>query len=134
MRFDMRRADYQGICRSTIPNKPTEQLFPNAASCPSHEADIGRCRRTIDFGTIGPAAPTLEHVHDATDNPAIIHSLLATNIRRQMQLDPFPLLLVQPEQIPAHGPESLAKTKQYRIVRTEGFLSSDPTKGTFRLQ
>jgi hypothetical protein len=42
------------------------------------------------------------------------------------------LLVAQPEQIAAFGPGSLAKTNQYRIARTERFLSSDPNKGTFR--
>src|SRR5271170_636953 len=61
MRFDMCRANYLAICRSSNPNpnKPTEQIFPNAASCPSHEAVTDRCRRTMGFGTIAPAVPLL---------------------------------------------------------------------------
>jgi hypothetical protein len=38
-------------------------------------------RRPIGFGTIAPAAATLEDMYDATDNPAVVHALLATNIR-----------------------------------------------------
>jgi hypothetical protein len=41
-------------------------------------------------------------MHDAADDTAIIHSLLAPNIGWQMRLDPRPLLIAQPEQIPAH--------------------------------
>jgi hypothetical protein len=41
-------------------------------------------------------------MQDSADDAAIIHPLLASNIRWQMRLDPLPLLIAQPEQIPAH--------------------------------
>jgi hypothetical protein len=44
-------------------------------------------------------------MHDPADDPAIINTLDATYIRRQMRLDPRPLLVAQPKQIPAHGPD-----------------------------
>jgi hypothetical protein len=43
-------------------------------------------------------------VHDAADDAAIIHPLFAPDIRWQMGFDPIPLLIAQPEQIPAHQP------------------------------
>jgi hypothetical protein len=42
-------------------------------------------------------------MHDPTDDPAIVNPLDATDIGRQMRLDPQPLLVAQPKQIPAHG-------------------------------
>jgi hypothetical protein len=36
-------------------------------------------------------------MQDAADHPAIISPLLATHVRRQVWLDPPPLLIAQPE-------------------------------------
>jgi len=41
-------------------------------------------------------------MHDAANDAAVIYSLDAANIRRQVSLDPPPLFVAQPEQIPAH--------------------------------
>jgi len=48
-------------------------------------------------------------MHDPADNPPIVHPLDAANIGRQMRLDPSPLLVAQPKQIPAHDPNPSAK-------------------------
>jgi hypothetical protein len=53
-------------------------------------------------------------MHDAADDPTIIDPLHAPDIRRQVRLDPLPLLIVQPKQIPAHDPNSFPK--RIRIV------------------
>jgi uncharacterized protein len=66
-------------------------------------------------------------MHDATDDAAIIRPLDAPDIRRQMRLDPLPLLVAQPKQIPAHDPDPLPKTNQDRIVRAEELMSSNPS-------
>jgi hypothetical protein len=36
-------------------------------------------------------------MHDAADDPAIVRSLLAARVSRQVRLDPPPLLIAQPE-------------------------------------
>jgi hypothetical protein len=36
-------------------------------------------------------------VHDATDDAAIICSLYAAHIRRQVRFDPLPLIIAQPK-------------------------------------
>jgi hypothetical protein len=46
-------------------------------------------------------------VHDAADNPAIIHPLLAPDVRWQMRLNPAPLLVRQPKQLAAHYAQPL---------------------------
>jgi hypothetical protein len=53
-------------------------------------------------------------MHDPADDSAIINSLDATDIGRQMRFDPNPLFVAQPKQIPAHGPDPLPK--RIRIV------------------
>jgi hypothetical protein len=53
-------------------------------------------------------------VYDAADDATIIYSLHTTNICRQMRLDPLPLLVAQPEKVPAHDPDP--SQKRIRIV------------------
>jgi hypothetical protein len=53
-------------------------------------------------------------MHDPTDDPAIVNPLDTTDIGRQMWLNPRPLLVAQPKQIPAHGPIP-SKTNQDRM-------------------
>jgi len=48
-------------------------------------------------------------VHDAADDAAIVHSLDASDISRQLRFDPLPLLITQPKQVPAHDPNPLPK-------------------------
>jgi hypothetical protein len=43
-------------------------------------------------------------MHDAADDPAIIRPLHTPYIRRQMRFYPLPLLIAEPKQVPAHGP------------------------------
>ena len=54
-------------------------------------------------------------MHDATDNPTIIDTLDAAYIGRQMRLDPSPLLIAQPKQIPAHDPAPKNESGAYGI-------------------
>ena len=65
-------------------------------------------------------------MHDAADDSAIVRSLDAPDIRRQVRVDPLPLLIAQPKQVPAHDPNPLPKTNQDRIVRAEKLMSFDP--------
>jgi hypothetical protein len=58
-------------------------------------------------------------MHDAADDAAIVRPLDASHVRRQTRFDPLPLLIVQPEQIPAHDPDPFPKTNQNPIVRPE---------------
>jgi hypothetical protein len=53
-------------------------------------------------------------MHNAADDPTIINSLDASDVGRQMRLDPSPLLIAQPKQIPAHDPDPFQK--RIRIV------------------
>src|SRR5439155_21243385 len=94
---------------------------------PAHEAVIDRRRRAILGRAIAPATATLQHVHDAADDAAIVRPLDAPYIRRQVRFDPIPLLIAQPKQVPAHDPDPLPKTNQDRIVRPEKLMSSDPS-------
>jgi hypothetical protein len=92
------------IRRSTASGKLPEQVLPNATPRPPHEAVIERRRRAIFWWAIRPAAAAFRYVHDAADDPAIVRPLDTANIRRQVRLDPFPLLIVQPKQVLAHDP------------------------------
>jgi uncharacterized protein len=41
---------------------------------------------------------------DAADHPAIVRPRHTPDIRRQVALNPVPLLIAQPKQLPAHIP------------------------------
>jgi hypothetical protein len=71
-------------------------------------------------------------MHDAADDPPIVNPFDPANVSRQMRLDPSPLLVVQPKQIPAHDPDPLPKTNQDRIVRRQKLMSSDPSSPACR--
>jgi hypothetical protein len=54
-------------------------------------------------------------MHDPADDPTIIDLLYAPNIRRQMRLDPNPLLVAQPKQVCSHDPDSPSQANQNRM-------------------
>jgi hypothetical protein len=66
-------------------------------------------------------------MHNPADDTAIVHALLASNLLWQVRLYALPLLVVEPEQIPAHEFPARPKTNQYRIVRAKELMSSDPS-------
>jgi hypothetical protein len=109
MRFDVGGVDHLRVRQSTVAGELPEQVFPYAAPRPPSEAIVDRRRRPVGFGTIGPAAAALQHVYDAADNPAIVLPLNTTHIGWQVRLDPPPLLVAQPKQIPAHDPNPSLK-------------------------
>src|SRR5215471_6412842 len=90
---------------SPISSKFPKQVVPDAAPCPTDKAVIDGRRRTVFRRAVAPAAPALQHVHDAADNAAIIHPLDTSDIRRQMRFNPLPLLVAEPEQVLAHSPD-----------------------------
>jgi hypothetical protein len=57
-------------------------------------------------------------MHDPADDATIIHSLLATDVSWQVRLYPLPLLVAQPKQILALGPnpKRIDSTLKYQTV------------------
>jgi uncharacterized protein len=70
-------------------------------------------------------------MHDTADDAAVVRSLDAPYIRRQMRFDPSPLLVAQPKQVPTHNSDPLPTTNQDRIVRAKKLMSSDPSFEAF---
>jgi hypothetical protein len=54
-------------------------------------------------------------MYDAADDAPIVRSLDTSNIRRQMWLDPLPLLITQPKQVLAHDPDPPNESIPYGI-------------------
>jgi len=79
-----------------------KDVDPDAFSRPAHEAIVERLARTVDGRGVDPAATGLQHMHDAADDPTIIHSRLATGIAGKMRLKPRELTFVQPEAVSIH--------------------------------
>jgi hypothetical protein len=74
-------------------------------------------------------------MHDPADHPAIVNPLDATYIRRQMRLNPRPLRLAQPKQIPTHAPDPLPKRirilwNQDWVAAAAELMSFDPSLTT----
>jgi hypothetical protein len=56
-------------------------------------------------------------MHNPADDPTIIDPLYAPNIRRQMRLDPSPLLLAQPKQVRSHDPDPFQNESESYGIR-----------------
>jgi len=56
-------------------------------------------------------------MHDPADDPTIIDPLYAPYIRRQMRLDPSPLLVAQPKQVRAHDPNPFQNESESYGIR-----------------
>ena|SRR5215831_5209745 len=80
-----------------------EQLFPDPALRPTHKTVIDRRLRPVLRRAIAPPAAAFQHVHNAADNPAIIHPLFAPDIPWQMRFNPAPLLIRQSKPLAAHN-------------------------------
>src|SRR5215813_12583117 len=106
-----RSSAYRRICRS----QPACGICsPRCHAVPSEQTDYrssleGHIR--VDNRTSGNH---FEYMHDAADNPPIVHSINPSHIRRQMKLDLLPLLIAQPKQILAHDPDPFHR--RIRIV------------------
>jgi len=117
--LDVRGVDHLRGSGSPAPSKLPEKVFPDAAPRPAHKAVIDRCRRTVFGRAIAPAAAAFEHMHDAADHTAIVHSFNASDIRRQVEFNPRPLFIAQPKQVPAHDPDPPSNSNQDRIVSAQ---------------
>src|SRR5580693_2107998 len=62
-------------------------------------------------------------MHDATDNAPIVCTLDASHIRRQMRLNPPPLLIAQPKQVLPHGPDP---PKRIRYIWNQDCFAAAP--------
>jgi len=76
-------------------------------------------------------------MQDAADHAAIIHAILAAYVRRQMRLDPSPLLVVQPKQVASHGQSTARRLNlrkhlqeiSIRITEEQRAMSKDLVSG-----
>ena len=97
MRLDRGRIDQQ-LRRWTVGRRQgMKEARPHAFGCPSLETVVERLPGAVDRRCIFPTATGYQHMHNAADNPAIIHPRLAPRITRQMRLDPSELVFRQPE-------------------------------------
>src|SRR5262249_31719912 len=101
MCFHMRRVNHLRVGGSSVSSKLAEQVFPDATPRPSYKAIIDRCWRAVLRRAIAPTTTTFQHMHNATDDAAIVRPLNTSHIRRQMPLNPTPLLIAEPKQIPS---------------------------------
>ena len=104
--FHVGGVDHLHICGSSVPGELPKQIFPDAAPRPPNKPVVACRRRTVFGRAIAPAAAASQHMDDSTDDAPIVSPLHTSNIRRQIWLDPLPLLITQPKQILAHDPDA----------------------------
>jgi hypothetical protein len=54
-------------------------------------------------------------MHDAANDAPIVRSLNTSHIRRQMGLNPIPLLIAQPKKVRPHDPDPPNESGHYGI-------------------
>ena len=97
MRLDRRGVDEQFGGRTASRRQGMKEARPHTFGCPSLETVVERLPGAVDRRCIFPTATGYQHMHNAADDPAIIHPRLAPRITRQMRLDPTELVFRQPE-------------------------------------
>jgi hypothetical protein len=63
----------------------------------------------------------------AADHTPVVHSLFATNVRRQVGLDLLPLIIVEPKQVGSHRLLRLTPENQQPILSATDLLGFDPS-------
>ena len=106
-----------------------EQVLPNTAPSPAHEAVIDGGRRAVFRRTVTPAAAAAQHMDDTADHAPVINTLLTAHIARQMRLYPLPFPITQPVQVLAHLQVSESKHQENHqpIQQATNLLGFDPS-------
>ena len=102
MRFYRRGVDQHLSRWAAGRRKRMEDVEPYPFGRPAYEAVVKRLARAVDDRRIRPTATGLQHMHDAADDAAIIHSRFTASVGRQMRRKPRELTIVQPEMISIH--------------------------------
>src|SRR5450432_3436822 len=102
MRLDRGRIERQRLRLRRRLDQSGEDDLPSSRLRPPVEAIVDRRVRAIVTWAIAPARATLEHVNDAANDPPVVSSLRSRQTRRQLRLDPRPLLVIQPEHTLSH--------------------------------
>ena len=79
-----------------------EQPQPDALTPPAVEAVLDRRIGAVLERAITPTRTALQHVHDARDDATIINTMRALASAWKQRLDPGPLHIAQPGQLPLH--------------------------------
>ena len=97
MSFNVAAIDGKLFWNRTCRRHLLKDALPDTAAGPSVVAVVDRGRRAIGGWHVAPAAPRLEDMKDAGDDPAIIDTRLARFAVREMRLDRRPSLVGKPE-------------------------------------
>jgi len=100
------RLDVGGIDRGCGGNNPAgpaqriEDILPHTLLAPAVEPIVDRRVGAVFDRTVAPSGAGLQHVNDAGNHPAIINPVRAATTTGQPRLNPRPLIVTQPEQMP----------------------------------
>src|SRR5580692_6453387 len=105
MDLDMRGVDRHGSDHAGRPGQCVKNIGPDALAAPTIEAVVDRRVGTIIGRTIPPTRTRAQHVHDTTDDPAVVDAMRPAPAARHQRLNPSPLRIAQPiELLPHQGP------------------------------
>jgi len=71
-----------------------------------------------------PAAPRFQDVHDAADDPPVVHPRLASGVRRQVRLKPRELIVCQPEKVIGHSEAPFGNLESQHTCQEKRFYRS----------
>src|SRR4029077_9474887 len=102
MRVNRGRIERQRLRLRWLLDQSGEDDLPSSRPRPAVEAIIDRRVRGIITLANAPTRATLEHVNDAANDPPVVYAARSLQPRRQLRLDPRPLLVIQPEHTLSH--------------------------------
>ena len=98
MRLHGRGVDQHLGGRPTGLGQGLEQITPDPLGRPAHETIVEGLLRAVDLTRgVRPTPARLQHVNDPADHAAVIDTLLASGVCRQVRTDPRKLLVGQPK-------------------------------------
>ena len=112
--------------RSAGSGQGLEDVQPHPFFRPADKPVVQRFSRTVDGGRIGPAAARFQHMHDAADDPAVIHPRHAARIARQVRRQSRELLLIQPEMIVIHNGSAFGDLESRNAPAVNPLYGSGP--------
>jgi hypothetical protein len=90
--------------------------------------------RAVLGRAIAPATAALKNMQDAADHPTVVRPFLAAHVGRKQRLDPLPLIVAQPEQIPRIFSAPLTAENQQPILTATDLLGFNPRASSLKYE
>ena len=129
--------DHLSVYLESSFNKLPEQVFPDAAPRPAHEAIINRIKDPCSDRQSAPATAAFRNVHDAADDAAVISPLDEPFIHSADQIRSVPLLdslsrnrLYTQSRSPFSNNDQIAFVRAKKIISTATLVDARSSSST----